>query len=351
MLADVITFVQLIQVLAAGVGFLIALYIFRKKSSGQVLVCPIGANCDAVVHSPFSKFLGFPVEFMGLLYYALIIFGYGGFVLVPGMYQPEIFFILFLLTVAGFLFSLYLTFIQVFTLRQFCTWCLTSALMSSFIFILAVYTIGTHQGGLYTFLELVRPGLTIAHVLGVAIGLGAATISDIFFFNFLKDFRISKKENDVLHTLSQVIWLGLGVIVLAGLGLYLPRMAIYNVSPKFLLKMILVLIVIINGAVLNLFVAPLLTKISFGGEHHHHAGELTFIRRVAFALGAISATSWYGVFILGSIRSIPVDLVVGFGVYAAIVTFAIIVSQILERLFSRRSEQYYSSGGVEESDE
>lgn len=341
MLDGVITTLYVLQIALALIGFFIALYIFRKKRAGQHLVCPVGANCDAVIHSPFSKFLGFPVEFLGILYYAVIGIGYAGFVLFPGIYRLEIFFVLFLMTVGGFCFSLYLTFIQVFTLRQFCTWCLSSALVSSVIFIIGVYTIGTYQGGLNSFLELTRPVILIAHVLGMALGLGAATISDIFFFNFLKDFKISKKEDAVLHKLSQVIWLALGVIVIAGIGLYLPRAATYHESSKFLLKMIIVLIILVNGSILNLFISPLLTKISFGEKHDHHKGELAFMRRIAFALGAVSLTSWYSAFILGSVRSIPVNLVTGFWVYFGLVFCAVIGSQVLERIFSRRGTKYF----------
>lgn len=348
MLEGVITFLQLFQALLAGLGLFIAIYIFRKKRTGQKLVCPVGADCDSVVHSPFSKFLGVPVEAMGILYYVLILVGYGGFLVFPSIYRPETFFILFLMTVVGFLFSLYLTFIQMFTLHQFCTWCLFSAAISSGIFIIGLYTLGTYQGGLITFLELLRPGIILIHGIGAALGLGAATIADVFFFNFLKDFKISHKENQVLHTLSQVIWLALGILVLTGIGIYLPKMAVYNLSSKFLLKSLIVLIIIVNGSVLNLFVAPLLTSISFGQRHHHYAGELSFIRRVAFALGAISLISWYAVFILGSVRSIPLGLIEGFCIYAGIVAMAIIGSQVMERIFTRRGAAYI---GPVESDE
>jgi len=97
---------------------------------------------------------------------------------------------------------------------------------------------------------------------------------------------------------------------------------------------------VINGAVLNLFIAPLLTKISFGGAHKHHPGELIFGTKVAFALGAISFVSWYTAFVLGSVRSIPVDLIVGFEIYLGVLILAILASQIVERVFVRRGESY-----------
>jgi len=340
MIENTLIFFYLVQIFAAVIGFFICWYIYHKKRFGEKLVCPIGSSCDAVVHSEFSKFLGFPIEIMGMLYYGLIAVGYAGFVCSPDLYRPEIFFVLFLLSMAGFIFSLYLTFIQLFTLRDFCSWCLTSAVLTSLIFILALYTIGAQSGGLFGFLELMRPGIMVVHVLAMALGLGSATVTDIFFFNFLKDFRISQKENEVLQKLSQVIWLALGIAFLSGLGLFLPQAELYLGSAKFLLKMIVFMVIVINGAVLNLFIAPLLTKISFGGAHKHHPGELIFGTKVAFALGAISFVSWYTAFVLGSVRSIPVDLIVGFEIYLGVLILAILASQIVERVFVRRGESY-----------
>ncbi|MEX2008028.1 MAG: vitamin K epoxide reductase family protein, partial [Candidatus Spechtbacterales bacterium] len=50
-------------------GLFVAIYIFRKKHSQRPLVCPMRANCDVVIHSQFSTFLGIPLELLGMLYY------------------------------------------------------------------------------------------------------------------------------------------------------------------------------------------------------------------------------------------------------------------------------------------
>ena len=41
-------------------GFLIARYIARGKRGPKPLVCPVGADCGAVVHSEYAHFFGVP---------------------------------------------------------------------------------------------------------------------------------------------------------------------------------------------------------------------------------------------------------------------------------------------------
>jgi hypothetical protein len=138
-----------------------------------------------------------------------------------------------------------------------------------------------------------------------------------------------------LHTLSQVIWFALAVLVLTGLGLYLPKAQEFNKSAKFLVKIIVVTVIIVNGAFLNLLIAPKLVKISSGQEHKHETGELRRARKVAFALGAISIVSWYSAFFLAMWRKIPLGFSSLLLIYLFIVGLAVIASQFLEKSFDK----------------
>ena len=120
--------------ITAIAGVLISALIYHKKSTSQHLICPLGHDCESVIHSPYSKIFAIKIELLGLIYYALIVGGYG-FVLFSRNYSEIIMTILFLLTIGAFLFSIYLTCIQVFVLKQSCTWCLISAGLSAIIFI------------------------------------------------------------------------------------------------------------------------------------------------------------------------------------------------------------------------
>ena len=249
-------------------------------------------------------------------------------IVAPGFISlPAVFWAL-ALTTAAFLFSLYLTFIQGFVLREWCEWCLVSAFLCAAIFILALRSIPL---GLFEFLGEVHTSILVLHGLAAAVGVGAATVTDVLFFKFLKDLRISAEESDILKSVSQVIWLALAVLVVTGLALWLPDAERLNESSKFLVKMTIVAAIIVNGALLNLWIAPKLIRISFGERHAHIPGELRHIRRLAFALGAVSITSWYSAFILGSLRSIDIAFWPLLGLWAAVVAAAAAISQIADR--------------------
>lgn len=135
-------FSLLIIFLAFG-GFILALYLRHHKiSSGEKLICPLGLDCDSVIHSPYSRFLSIPVEVLGLIYYGTVALSYATFIVLPRLLITPLIFIILGMTIAAFLFSLYLTFIQAFNLRQWCSLCLLSAVICTVIFGLTLVDIG-----------------------------------------------------------------------------------------------------------------------------------------------------------------------------------------------------------------
>lgn len=180
----------------------------------------------------------------------------------------------------------------------------------------------------------------VLHLVGVALGVGGATVTDALFFKFLKDFRISGWEARVMSMVSDVIWVGLGLLYISGVGLFLSNPEVYMASSKFLTKMLIVLVITINGIVLNAFLTPRLKHITFHQRHDHHPGELHVLRKCAFASGAISITSWYIALILGALRSIPYSVSQGIGGYLLMLALAIIGSQALERFLDWQRQRH-----------
>ena len=126
----------LIIFLAFG-GFLIATYIrHHKKNVKEALVCPLKANCDTVIHSDYSKFLGIPLEILGMVYYGVLAISYGLIVIFPGFGTPLVASGLMFASVCAFAFSIYLTLLQAFVLKNWCTWCIISACICASIFAL-----------------------------------------------------------------------------------------------------------------------------------------------------------------------------------------------------------------------
>ncbi len=318
----------LLIIFSAFGGFLISFYIRHKKSSREVLVCPLNSNCEEVIHSDFSKFFGIPVEILGLLYYGVIAASYGFITAFPEYAPPYFHYILVSASAGAFLFSLYLTFIQAFTLREWCTWCLTSAMLSTIIFLSSV---AGASAGFIAFLAGASQVLLVFYALAMAIGLGASTLTDISFFRFLKDGEISEWEFGVLRLFSEVIWFSLAIIILTGLGIFFGDIGRYAYSGEFLLKTVIIGVIVANGAALNLYVMPRILLSAKSEDRGNEPGRA--VRKISFALGAISLVSWFSAFILGYIYLPLADVPRMLLIYVSLILSAVIVSQIIESRF------------------
>jgi len=230
----------LLIVASAVVGSIIAYYIHTTKKKNESLICPLDGSCDSVVQSSYSKFIGVPVELMGVFYYIFTIFIYTLFIVGIIPYTPLISLFAVLLAVTGALFSLYLVAIQGIVLREWCTWCLISAFVSFLIAILSVF--GSKMGFISALIDY-KPVIIILHALTAALGVGGALITDVFFFKFLKDYRIAGEEANTLNTFSQIIWVALTGLIMTGLLLFLTNIDGYLASSKFITKMLAVLVI------------------------------------------------------------------------------------------------------------
>ncbi len=125
----------------ALIGLYIAVRIAKEKKqklAGQKMVCFVGQDCEKVVFSEYSKFLGISLEKMGILYYLVVAIVYLTATVYPPLTNDLVMFVLLGMTFGGFIFSIYLTLLQILKLKNFCSWCISSAVTSTVIFILAL---------------------------------------------------------------------------------------------------------------------------------------------------------------------------------------------------------------------
>lgn len=120
-------------------GFMVAKHIRNHKVKDKPLVCMVGFDCHAVVHSDYSKFFGVPVEIFGMIYYALVSISYLFFIFMRDSMPVTLIGFLIMISLTAFLFSVYLIFVQIFILKKGCSWCIVSALISALIFILTIF--------------------------------------------------------------------------------------------------------------------------------------------------------------------------------------------------------------------
>ncbi|HZH41799.1 MAG TPA: vitamin K epoxide reductase family protein [Gemmatimonadales bacterium] len=117
---------QVVAVLAL-VGIAIATYLWLH-AIGVVgtLKCGTG-GCEIVQASTYARLLGIPVAFYGVVGY-VVLFGLAVAGAQPALVQrrwPTTWLVA--LSGAGFLFTLYLTSLEMFVIHAWCRWCLASA--------------------------------------------------------------------------------------------------------------------------------------------------------------------------------------------------------------------------------
>lgn len=118
----------------AAAGMLVAAYLTWLKLTGSgAMLCTPGSGCDVIQGSQYGTFLFVPTALWGLAVYAAIaVLGWLGL-------TPRNWMIAFLLSAGGMGFSLYLTWLSVFTLGTTCPWCLAStAIMVATLVVVAL---------------------------------------------------------------------------------------------------------------------------------------------------------------------------------------------------------------------
>lgn len=211
------------------------------------------------------------------------------------------------------------------------------------IFILVYYRCLTFicmEESLIEFLVVHKRIFLTFHILGVIVGMGGATITDILFFNFLRDFTISKKEAEVMRVISNIIMLALGLLILTGIALFLSDIPRYSSSAPFLSKSLIVVVISINGILMHKFIAPHMVKLSFLRHPFSTGHAMHKLRKISFGMGAVSFVSWYSVFFIAMLKSyIPetASILQIMLVYGAVLLPAVLVSQMMHHQLHRRS--------------
>src|SRR6059036_3841191 len=123
---------QAIAVLSL-IGFFVSLYLWLYKI-GLIgtLKCGTG-GCETVQTSPYAVLFGVPVAFYGVVGYALVLAV--SLVGLQPAFAPRRGPMLTLAALAGgaFLFTVYLTYLELFVIHAICRWCVTSAVITTAI--------------------------------------------------------------------------------------------------------------------------------------------------------------------------------------------------------------------------
>jgi uncharacterized membrane protein len=127
-----------VLVVLAALGVAVSAYLTWVHYGGLPLLCGEGGGCETVQGSRFAMLGDVPVALLGLgLYVGLLILA--GWWWRAGRVVPTLVpLALFGLALAGTLYSLYLTYLELFVIRAICPWCITSAALITTILVLTI---------------------------------------------------------------------------------------------------------------------------------------------------------------------------------------------------------------------
>ena len=119
-------------------GLLVAAYMtLYKFGLIGTLACGAG-SCEQVQSSRWAVFWGVPVSLIGLIGYAVII-GVALLGLQPRRFNNRrLANALFVLATAGFVYSLYLSYLEQFVINAWCRYCIASAVIATLIWIFSL---------------------------------------------------------------------------------------------------------------------------------------------------------------------------------------------------------------------
>lgn len=169
----------------------------------------------------------------------------------------------------------------------------------------------------------------LVHLLGVVIALSGAVLSDTAFFDYSSDSKITGEEISRLRKQSWMVILGLVIIILSGICIFLSDVPRYTHSPKFLAKMTIVAILLINGFILHNRHLPYLVRTV--GVDFNTLKSFPRRRVELVVTGAVSNASWVSALALGTIPSLPFDYFTIMSVYISFLCVTILGTLLLRK--------------------
>jgi len=121
----------------AIIGLLVSVYMTIYKITSNDSMCIGSKDCSVVNASRYSELYGIPVAVFGVVGYAAML----AMLLLernPGFFNQNGTMLLFGVSLTGFLFTLYLIFIEVALIKAYCPFCIASQATMTIIFILSV---------------------------------------------------------------------------------------------------------------------------------------------------------------------------------------------------------------------
>jgi uncharacterized membrane protein len=126
-----------ITIALSVIGLLVSIYMTIYKITNNESMCIGSSGCSEVNASRYSEINGIPVAVLGVIGYTTIL----ALMFLeqrPGVIQQNGTMIFFGVSLLGFLFTLYLIYLEIALIKAYCPFCLTSQAVMIVIFIFSV---------------------------------------------------------------------------------------------------------------------------------------------------------------------------------------------------------------------
>ncbi len=115
-------------------GIIDTSYLLYQHYKKKPLVCPMDHDCSVVTESKWSKVFFVRNEILGLSFYLLILISLTLSIILPN-FSSKIYLFIFILSIIGVAFSLFLVYLQIYKIRDYCFYCLISAFLTLLSFV------------------------------------------------------------------------------------------------------------------------------------------------------------------------------------------------------------------------
>lgn len=171
--------------------------------------------------------------------------------------------------------------------------------------------------------------ITYIHIIGVALGFGGAMVGDAMFFSSIRDKKFTTTELRFMKLGGKLIWLGIAILIASGIGLVYITPELLQ-SSKFLTKMVIVAVIIVNGVIFHGYHIPNIHK-----NLNKSTKTTPFFQKKGYLLtmsGGVSVVSWLSAAFLGSLSWISLSFLQLLGIYGVLLLLALGFGALLKKV-------------------
>jgi len=137
--------------------------------------------------------------------------------------------------------------------------------------------------------------LALAHLIGLALGLGSATVKTVLVLKCEKNYEFFPVFLKVSKPITKLLITGIILLILSGTGWLILG---YAISTLMVIKIILVVLVFLTGSFIDNFIEPRLAK-AVPAEGEETSTTFYGIRRQHLVLEISATLAMYAITVMG----------------------------------------------------